>query len=399
MSNMLLETLNLLPVPAGTAMLGLDEKLAAKFTNSYGEIWREFYYRELPQHSVAISTYNLSRYPVTNGLYAQFIAADGYENGDFWTPEGWAWRLDTERTQPRMWNDPRFAGADRPVVGVSWFEAMAFTRWASQVIGENIRLPSEAEWEWAARGENVRWLYPWGGVWDPSKLNSAAAAPDSESLGTTAAVGSYSPAGDGPFGHADLLGQVWEWTSSVFKAYPYAVDDREDPYTPERRILRGGCWGDGKYANRVTTRYHYPPDYGDVSTGFRVASGGDACPLVERPEHDLVVYGRSSFCPDLINGKEWLRVWRIPYRQINIDLDENAAFRIDNWLGTRTIPTYVVAERGQIDPITPPTETDLSHLRNADRGSMLHEADEAGLYSWLIRNGFLGASEGAGLLV
>lgn len=386
----LLDQLQLLPVPAGTATLGLDEKLAAKFTNSYGEIWHEFYYRELPQHPVVVSAFNLARYPVTNGLYAQFMADGGYENGDFWTPEGWAWRLTTNRIQPNRWGEPAFAGDVRPVVGVTWFEAMAFTRWASSVTGQAIRLPTEAEWEWAARGENVRWLYPWGGVWDPSKLNSGFSDENHPSLGTTAPVGTYSPAGDGPFGHSDLLGQVWEWTSTIFRPYPYVADDREDPYTPERRILRGGCWGDSKYANRVTTRYHYPAAYGDVTTGFRVASGGDAGSLVERPAHDLVIYGRSSFCADLVHGKEWLRAWGIPYRQLNIDLDERAARRLDAWLETRTIPTYVVAERGQIDPIAPPTEVDPSHLRNADRGSMLHEADESGLRTWLVRNNFLG---------
>ncbi len=384
----LLEQLALLPVPTGMATLGLDEKLAEKFTHSYGDIWHEFYYRETPLHQVTVNAFNLARYPVTNGLYAQFIAADGYANGDYWTPEGWAWQQHTHRTQPRMWDDPKYAGSDRPVVGVSWFEAMAFTRWASAATGQAIRLPTEAEWEWAARGDNPRWLYPWGGVWDAAKLNSGASDGDTSSHGTTTPVGTF-PRGNGPFGHSDQLGQVWEWTSSVFKPYPYVTDEREDAYTPDRRILRGGCWADSKYANRVTTRYHYPAFYGDVTTGFRVASGGDVQPLMERPQRDLVIYGRSSFCPDLVKGKVWLHSWGVPYRQINIDLDEEAAFKLDSWLGTRTIPTYVVAERNEIDPATPPADADLSNLRNTDRGAMLHEAEEPVLYAWLIRNGFL----------
>ncbi len=364
---MLVSQFDFLPVPAGTITLGIEASLAEKFTHSYGDIWREFYFRETPQNAVAVEAFDLARYPVTNGQYAQFINADGYHNAEFWTPEGWAWRLNTQRMQPRTWADPNFAGADRPVVGISWFEAMAFTRWATQVSGQEIRLPTESEWEWAARATNTRWLYPWGGVWDAAKLNSGVSE-----RGTTTPVGMFSPAGDGPFGHADLLGQVWEWCSSVFRPYPYANDGREDPYPPERQLLRGGCWGDGKYANRVTTRYHYPAYYADVSTGFRVAAGGAAVALKPRPDHDLVIYGRSSFCPDLVDGKKWLNQWHVPYRQLNIDLDEQVAARLDSWLGTRTIPTYVLAARGQIDPVTPPLDAKSGAF--AQRGSRIDAA-------------------------
>jgi hypothetical protein len=196
--------------------------------------------------------------------------------------------------------------------------------------------------------------------------------------------------GDGRLGHVDLLGQVWEWSSSAFRPYPYvATDGREDLYSPERRVLKGGCWGDGKYANRVTTRYHYTPLYSDVTTGFRLAADGDGRPWSPRPAFDLVVYGRSSFCADLVDGKQWLHDWNVPYRQINIDLDEQAGFRLDDWIGNRTIPTYVVAERGSSVPILPPKEVDLSHLRDANRGTMLHEADRSTLRAWLIQNGLL----------
>lgn len=388
----LLAQLNFVPVPAGTAVLGLEDKIADRFVHSYGEMWGDFFCRETPQHSVSVAAFELARYPVTNAIYAEFITDQGYRDPQYWTPDGWAWVQRSGRTHPAFWNDPKFAGEDRPVVGVSWFEAMAVARWASSKTGRNIHLPTEAQWEWAARGTNTKSLYPWGGLWDPAKLNSSAAITGGVSRGTTTPVGLFSPAGDGPFGHADLLGQVWEWTSSIYKLYPYVADDgREDLYAPERRVLRGGTWSDGKYANRVTTRYLYPPLYADVSVGMRLALGGDRPAIAARPPHDLVVYGRTTFCPDLLESLQWLRAWNVPYRQLNVDMEETAAFRLDQWLGTRTIPTFVVAPYGSGDPITPPTDANLSHLRNTDRGSILHEPEEATLHAFLIRNGFLTA--------
>ncbi|MEP7286912.1 MAG: SUMF1/EgtB/PvdO family nonheme iron enzyme, partial [Chloroflexota bacterium] len=386
----LIEQLAFLPVPAGTVNLGLDEKIAARFINSYGDVWREFFGREMPQHPVNLDSFDLARYPVTNGIYAQFIAAQGYHNSDYWTPDGWSWRQKTGRLQPNFWDIPRFAGDDRPVVGVSWFEATALARWASIATAMSIRLPTEAEWEWAARGTGSHSLYPWGGAWDITKLNSGESDAEHPTRGMTTAVGMFSPAGDGPFGHADLLGQVWEWTSSILRPYPYnAHDGREDLYTPEYRVLRGGNWSDGKYANRVTTRYLYPPTYGDISTGVRLAACGTRPAIAPRTRYDLVVYGRTTFCSDLIKTKKWLDAWNVPYRQLSVDTDEQAASRLDRWLGTRTIPTLIVAERNATDPIADPADANLADLRNADRGSMLHEPEEGTLRAFLIRNGFL----------
>ncbi len=388
----LITELNFLHVPGGAVQLGLDNKIAERFINSYGEVWDEYFLRETPQHEVEVVGFDLAHYPVTNAIYVQFITADGYYNPEFWTPDGWAWRLNTNRIQPLFWNDPRFEGDTRPVVGISWFEAMALARWASIQTGLNVRLPGEAEWEWAARGTNSRSLYPWGGAWDASKLNSGGSDENYKSLGKTTPVGAYSPMGDGPFGHGDLLGQVWEWTNTLLRPYPYVANDgREDRYTPDRRVLRGGNWADGKYTNRVTTRYLYPQYYSDMMTGVRLAAGGSAPAIAPRTKYDLILYARGTFCPDLITTKRWLYAWNVPYRQINVDMDEPAAFRLDRWLGSRTIPTLVVAERLGLEPITEPTEADLSHLRNADRGSMLHEPEEATLRAFLVRHGFLSA--------
>lgn len=386
----LLAHINFLPVPAGVATLGLDEKVVERFVKAAGEVWAQFYGRETPQHAAPVAAFDLARYPTTNGLYAQFMLEGGYDEPAFWTPEGWAWRIRTGRTQPRHWGEPRFAGEDRPVVGVSWFEAMAVARWASVRTGRNIRLPGEAEWEWAAHGENTRSSYPWGGAFDPKKLNSGYSDANHTALKRTTPVGQFSPAGDGPFGHGDQLGQVWEWTNSLFRPYPYRDDDgREDRYAPEARVMRGGNWADGKYVNRVTARYYYPPFYSSMTDGFRLAAGGAAVPIAARPARDLVLYGRSTFCPDLVALKGWLRAWNVPYRQVNIDFDEEAAYRLDAWIGSRTVPTLVVADYGEVEPFAPPADTDLSRLRNADRGSMMHEPNEEGLRAFLVRNGLM----------
>lgn len=386
----LLEDLNLLAVPAGTATLGMEQKIAERFINAYGPEWVEFFSRELPQHDVQIAAFTLSRYPVTNGLYEEFMADGGYDKPEYWTPEGWAWRLRTNRRQPLHWGSPRFAGENRPVVGVSWFEAMAFAHWAAIRTGRNIRLPNEAEWEWASRATNIKSLYPWGGAWDATRLNSGYRDDKIAPVGSTTPVGQFSPEGDAPFGHADMLGQVWEWTNTSFRPYPYDPHDgREDRYSPDRRIVRGGNWSDGKYTNRVTTRYHYPPYYSDITTGFRVAEGGDAPNIAPRPRHDLVIYGRAYLCPDLVKVKNWLHVWNVPYRQVQTDLDEEMAYRLDNWLGMRTVPTLVVARYGEVDPITPPDDVNLKTLRGADRGTMLHEPDEPTLRAFLERHGFI----------
>ncbi|MCS6872824.1 MAG: hypothetical protein NZ571_15365 [Anaerolineae bacterium] len=111
--------------------------------------------------------------------------------------------------------------------------------------------------------------------------------------------------------------------------------------------------------------------------------------MAPRPAYDLVVYRRSTFCPDLIDTRRWLYAWNVPYRQVNHDLDEAIAWRLDAWLGSRTVPTLVVAERGALDPIAPPAEANLKALRNTDRGTMLHEPEEGTLRAFLMRHGFL----------
>jgi len=180
-----------------------------------------------PQHKVTVSDFYLDRWPVTNTEYKEFVEATGHTVPNYevsWCDtRGYNW--DAER---RMYPEGK---ADHPVVLVTWEDAMAYAAWAGK------RLPTEAEWERAARSlQNYR--YPWGDDHLPGLCNCRDAG-----LGGTSPVGMFSPDGDSVEGVMDMVGNVWEWTNSLFHPYPYAANDgRENRQAPGFRVLRGGSW-------------------------------------------------------------------------------------------------------------------------------------------------------------
>ena len=187
------------------------------------------------------------------------------------------WQAKRE-TEPRFWHDERYNRPTQPVVAVCWFEARAYCAWLSAQIGRPVRLPTEVEWEAAARGRDGR-RYPWGEEWKAARANTYEAQ-----VKRTTPVGVF-PDGDSPVGAADVSGNVVEWTSSLFGAgdyecevpeygYPYRADDgREDPEagTDVRRVLRGGAWYDDRASARVAPRANSGPSYGYYYCGFRLA--------------------------------------------------------------------------------------------------------------------------------
>ena len=206
---------------------------------------------------MTLAAFQIGAYPVTVAEYACFVRANGRAApiGEDTTPGQVSWR--TQMTH-RL---------DHPVVMVSWYDAVAYAQWLADLTDQPWRLPSEAEWEKAARGIDGR-LYPWGDQFDASRANTSDGKQDA-----TTPVGSY-PSGASPYGALDMCGNVWERTSSVFKRYPYrAKDGRESEESPRDRALRGGSWDLPARLARVAFRNLYLLDDLGSYLGFHLAIG------------------------------------------------------------------------------------------------------------------------------
>lgn len=205
---------------------------------------------EKPQHELYLDEFWIGKAPVTNQQYRIFVKASGIK-------------------PPRGWQDLQYPEGkrDHPVVNLNWDDARRFCEWASLVSGERIHLPSEAQWEKAARGTDAR-IYPWGDTKPTGNICNY-----NRLLGTTSEVGNYSPQGDSPYGCVDMAGNIWEWTGSLFKPYPYKADDeREDQTQPRNdRVLRGGSWSINSINLRSSYRGWYYSAYVYVNFGFRCA--------------------------------------------------------------------------------------------------------------------------------
>lgn len=223
------------------------------------------YSNEKPIHLVDIGSFWIARYVVTNAQYQLFVAGNGYSEKKWWTDEGVEWLQAQDKLLPRYWSDPIWNEAQQPVVGISWYEAIAFCNWASHLLEESIRLPSEAEWEKAARGKDGQ-IYPWGN--EPPTGNVCNF---NREIGRTTPIGQYSPQGDSPYRCAEMAGNVWEWTLSKYLPYPYADLNRNDKDGIEGRIVRGGSWHYGEYFMRSATRFSYYPGNSNNMLGFRCA--------------------------------------------------------------------------------------------------------------------------------
>jgi formylglycine-generating enzyme required for sulfatase activity len=296
----------------------------------------------MPRYEVEVERFGIGRYLVTNAEWRCFMEAGGYEEERWWdtagakrwwdgegTAEGshvnvkywygkfrqdpekveqawkagqmseevyerWKKRLAMDEGQleahlrdlypggklraPASWHDERFNNPSQPVVGISWYEARAYCNWLSAQTGGDYRLPTEAEWEAAARGKAGR-RYAWGDTFEPLKGNTSATK-----VGRTTPVGVFVE-GDTPEGVSDLTGNVDEWTASMFGAgldfeqapfaYPYdPKDGREDPEAgPDvRRVLRGGAWDVDRVLARAAYRYESHPGSRVVEDGFRVVA-------------------------------------------------------------------------------------------------------------------------------
>jgi formylglycine-generating enzyme required for sulfatase activity len=211
---------------------------------------------EIPDHLVRLSAYEIGVHPVTVAEYACFVRAGHSQPASTGLP----------------WEDQQRRRAIHPVTGVSWYDAVAYAAWLADLTGEGWRLPTEAEWEMAACWDWVKNLshdYPWSNDFDPTRCNTD----ESDKRGTTP-IDAYLNRGASPCGAQDMAGNVWEWTSSAYKDYPYdARDGRERPSSNELHIRRGGSWSSPPANARTTKRAADSPDHLDSSIGFRLVRG------------------------------------------------------------------------------------------------------------------------------
>ncbi|NLF78994.1 MAG: SUMF1/EgtB/PvdO family nonheme iron enzyme [Chloroflexi bacterium] len=237
-------------IPAGEFLMGSDKD---KDPQAYDD--------EIPQQTVYLEAFNISRYPITYAQYAAFVEDDGYANDSYWTAAGREWRAEKEHPEA-YWNDPRWHIPNHPVVGVTWYEAHAFTRWLSVKLGLGISLPTEAQWERAARGTDGR-IYPYGNEFDPTKGNT-----DETGIRRTIAVGIF-PDGASPDGVLDMSGNVFEWSVTKWRDNYLEPEDNE-PVGTARRVVRGGSWITYQGLARCAYRGGNVPDYPIDNIGFRV---------------------------------------------------------------------------------------------------------------------------------
>ena len=264
-------------IPAGKFLMGSNKK---DDKHAYDD--------EEPQFEYNIKhNYFVSRYPVTNAQFDLFVNdPQGYANERWYTDAGREWRNKVKQDRP-----PKQGGAfdlpNHPVVNVTWYEAVAFTRWLTNKLREEkaglnvwendkirevsvdftrceVRLPSEAEWEKAARGEKGL-RYPWGNDFNQEKVNSNMI------IGSTSAVGCF-PAGQSPYGLLDMSGNVYEWCATQWtKGYKdYNKNENNNLEGDDLRVLRGGAFYDNERYVRCAYRGNFDPSGRTHDFGFRV---------------------------------------------------------------------------------------------------------------------------------
>lgn len=203
-----------------------------------------------------VASFAIAKYPTTVAQYLLFIEAGGYNVESYWTQAGWYWRQTKFIDHPRFWEDPQWHQSNCPVVGISWYEAIAYCRWLSDVTGEMIVLPTEAQWQRAAQGDDNR-LYPWGNIFEEMRCNPT------HLTGKTTTVTQY-PQGASPYGVMDMCGNVWEWCLTD------GYSGRNDIEGGGNRVLRGGTWDSRQEVAQNTMRLNYFPSFRFDLVGFRL---------------------------------------------------------------------------------------------------------------------------------
>ncbi len=248
-------------VPPGCFMMGSSEEQLESAQKLDSPSWtKQTTIYEKPQHEVCITKgYWIDQFEVTNAAFDAFVKDGGYTTPEYWSEKGAAWlkRQDASKL-PAACDD---TADDHPRVCVTWYEAEAYAVWRGG------HLPSEAQWEFAARGPESR-IYPWGDEWDASKANVL------DSTGLTA-VDAY-PEGVSWVGAYDMAGNAMEWVNDWLSSTYYAKSPKDDPTgaeTGSKKVEKGGWWGSNPYVARSAYRhFEDPPTYQDHHIGFRIVT-------------------------------------------------------------------------------------------------------------------------------
>lgn len=214
---------DMIPITAGTFLMGGDK------------------------HEAYVDAFSIACSPVTNAQFRFFVKDGGYTEKwvHCWSRKGWQFRQEENWTKPAYWHDAVWSLENKPVVGVSWFEAEAYFNWLSEKAGRKYRLPTDEEWERAARHTDGR-RYPWGNIWQEDVANTEAVG-----IGKTTTVGIF-PYGNAVCGAQDMGGNVWEWTSGI--------------------VVRGGSWNYLRWSLRVAARVRHLPHFRSNYIGLRLAA-------------------------------------------------------------------------------------------------------------------------------
>ena len=284
-------------VPEGQFLMGSTEEDVKKLLELDSNVEASRFDVEVPQREVYLSGYLIDKCPVTIAEYKKFIESGGYKKRDYWSKAGWDYILQTKPLDGDDLNSTMGGEDDCPVVNISWYEAEAFAKYAGK------RLPTEAEWEKAARGTDGK-VYPWGNEFDKTKLNCSEAR-----IEKTTPVVKYTE-GRSEYGCFDMAGNVWEWTADWFDSQYYRSAPERDPQGPDKaeddpffgrpedvgtsiyefeppgeggdtlsgcRVLRGGSWSGGGVVHiRCANRDYDEPDYKNETIGFRCARSIDS---------------------------------------------------------------------------------------------------------------------------
>jgi formylglycine-generating enzyme required for sulfatase activity len=267
-----------IPIAGGIFWMGSDDAEDARVEAETGKERKDAW----PRHEVELDSFALARYPTTNAMFRRFMEAGGYADARWWPEEkaSGVWQPDGTvkdrrgdgRSQPANWDDARFNNPSQPVVGVTWYEGAAYCRWLTDALSDGYvyRLPTEAEWERAARGREG-WRYPWGDTWAETWCNSKEL-----DLGRTTPVGIF-PQDASAEGVMDLSGNVCEWCSDWYGEQTYRrrtgrpVRNPTGPVFGQSRVLRGGSWITPQDAVRCASRSRNFPDVRITDCGFRMA--------------------------------------------------------------------------------------------------------------------------------